>query len=122
MEESHKLGKLLIKHNQIVPQSEKEKEKGRVGFSVYWKFITTAYGGALAQLIGGALAQLIVLAQVVFQVFQIGCNYWMAWASPVSASDPAPVRGSTLIIVYVSLAAGSALCILARGLLLATVA
>ncbi|PWA86308.1 multidrug resistance-associated protein 3 [Artemisia annua] len=93
---------------------EEEREKGRVGFSVYWKYITTAYGGALAPL--------IVLAQVVFQVLQIGSNYWMAWASPVSASDPAPVEGSTLIIVYVALAAGSAVCILARGLLLATVA
>nr|GEX66823.1 ABC transporter C family member 3-like [Tanacetum cinerariifolium] len=93
---------------------EEEREKGRVGFSVYWKYITTAYGGALAPL--------IVLAQVVFQVSQIGSNYWMAWASPVSASDPAPVEGSTLIIVYVALAAGSAVCILARGLLLATVA
>nr|GEW99871.1 multidrug resistance-associated protein 3 [Tanacetum cinerariifolium] len=56
----------------------------------------------------------IVLAQVIFQVFQIGSNYWMAWASPVSASDPTRVEGSTLIIVYVALAAGNALCILAR--------
>ena len=30
---------------------EEEREKGRVGFSVYWKYITTAYGGALAPLI-----------------------------------------------------------------------
>nr|XP_043628755.1 ABC transporter C family member 3-like [Erigeron canadensis] len=93
---------------------EEEREKGKVGFSVYWNYITTAYGGALAPL--------IVLAQVLFQVLQIGSNYWMAWASPVSASDPAPVTGSTLILVYVVLAAGCALCILARGLLLATVA
>nr|GFB44624.1 ABC transporter C family member 3-like [Tanacetum cinerariifolium] len=34
---------------QIV--QEEEREKGRVGFSVYWKYITTAYGGALAPLI-----------------------------------------------------------------------
>ncbi|XP_071733698.1 ABC transporter C family member 3-like [Rutidosis leptorrhynchoides] len=93
---------------------EEEREKGRVGFSVYWKYITTAYGGALAPF--------IVLAQVVFQTLQIGSNYWMALASPVSADDPAPVTGSTLIIVYVALSVGSALCILARGLLLATVA
>ncbi|GLT83648.1 hypothetical protein SLE2022_019250 [Rubroshorea leprosula] len=26
---------------------EEEREKGRVGFSIYWKYITTAYGGAL---------------------------------------------------------------------------
>ncbi|KAI3703062.1 hypothetical protein L6452_28817 [Arctium lappa] len=97
---------------QIV--QEEEREKGRVGFSVYWKYITTAFGGALAPF--------IILAQIVFQILQIGSTYWMAWASPVSASDPAPVTGSTLIIVYVALAVGCAFCILARGLLLATVA
>ncbi|KVD98125.1 ABC transporter, integral membrane type 1, partial [Cynara cardunculus var. scolymus] len=37
-------------------------------------------------------------------------------------SDPARVTGSTLIAVYVALAVGCALCILTRGLLLATVA
>ncbi|CAI9303495.1 unnamed protein product [Lactuca saligna] len=93
---------------------EEEREKGKVGFSVYWKYITTAYGGALAPF--------IVLSQIVFQILQIGSNYWMAWGSPVSESDPAPVNGSTLIMVYVILAVGCALCILARGLLLATVA
>ncbi|KAI3496836.1 hypothetical protein L1887_39214 [Cichorium endivia] len=93
---------------------EEEREKGKVGFSVYWKYITTAYGGALAPF--------IVLAQVLFESLQIGSNYWMAWGSPVSESDPAPVTGSTLIMVYVALAFGCALCILARGLLLATVA
>ncbi|KAJ9552037.1 hypothetical protein OSB04_016082 [Centaurea solstitialis] len=93
---------------------EEEREKGRVGLSVYWKYITSAYRGALGLL--------IVLAQILFQILWIGSTYWMAWASPVSASDPAPVTGSTLIIVYVALAAGCALCILTRGLLLATAA
>ncbi|KAL8264260.1 hypothetical protein R6Q59_022390 [Mikania micrantha] len=93
---------------------EEEREKGRVGFSVYWKYITTAYGGALAPL--------ILLVVILFQTLQIGSNYWMAWASPVSANDPAPVSGSTLIIVYVALAAGCAICVLARGLLIATTA
>ncbi|KAM0029459.1 putative ABC-type xenobiotic transporter [Helianthus debilis subsp. tardiflorus] len=93
---------------------EEEREKGRVGFSVYWKYVTTAYGGALAPI--------ILLVVILFQVLQIGSNYWMAWASPVSASDPAPVTSSTLIIVYVALSAGCALCVLARGLLIATMA
>ncbi|CAJ2636041.1 unnamed protein product [Trifolium pratense] len=26
---------------------EEEREKGKVGFSVYWNYLTTAYGGAL---------------------------------------------------------------------------
>uniref|UniRef100_A0A5B7AW34 ABC-type xenobiotic transporter n=1 Tax=Davidia involucrata TaxID=16924 RepID=A0A5B7AW34_DAVIN len=91
---------------------EEEREKGRVGFSIYWKCITTAYGGALVPF--------ILLAQVVFQIFQIGSNYWMAWASPVSKDVAPAVGGSTLMIVYVALAIGSAFCILARSLLLVT--
>ncbi|PWA97916.1 multidrug resistance-associated protein 3 [Artemisia annua] len=93
---------------------EEERVQGRVGFSVYWTYLTTAYGGALVPF--------ILFAQVIFQVLQIGSNYWMAWASPVSASDPSPVTGSTLIIVYVALVFGCSLCILARGLMVATVA
>ncbi|KAJ6833374.1 ABC transporter C family member 3 [Iris pallida] len=91
---------------------EEEREKGRVGFWVYWKYITTAYKGALVPL--------ILLAQVLFQLLQIGSNYWMAWAAPVSKDMEPPVDGSTLIYVYVLLALGSSLCILARALLLAT--
>ncbi|GJZ81678.1 ABC transporter C family member 3-like protein [Tanacetum coccineum] len=80
----------------------------------YWKYITTTYGGALVPF--------IVLEQIAFQVLQIRSTYWMAWASPVLATDPAPVTGTTLIIVYVALAVRCALCILGRGLLLSKVA
>ncbi|CAK9166892.1 unnamed protein product [Ilex paraguariensis] len=91
---------------------EEEREKGRVGFSVYWKYITTAYGGALVPF--------ILLAQFFFQLFQIGSNYWMAWATPVSSNVPPPVGSSTLLIVYVALAIGSSFCVLSRALLLVT--
>ncbi|KAL3503595.1 hypothetical protein ACH5RR_038044 [Cinchona calisaya] len=92
---------------------EEEREKGKVGFPVYWKYITTAYGGTLVPF--------ILLAQILFQVLQIGSNYWMSWATPVSEDVAPRVTGSTLIIVYVSLAIGSSFCILIRSLLLATV-
>ncbi|KAK4714982.1 hypothetical protein R3W88_020889 [Solanum pinnatisectum] len=95
---------------QIV--QEEEREKGGVGFSVYWKYITTAYGGALVPI--------VLLAQTGFQLLQIGSNYWMAWATPVSKNDPSPVGSSTLIIVYVALGIASALCIFARSMLLVT--
>ncbi|KAF9610290.1 hypothetical protein IFM89_021851 [Coptis chinensis] len=91
---------------------EEEREKGRVGLRVYWKFITTAYGGALVPF--------ILLSQVLFQMLQIGSNYWMAWATPVSEDVKAPVKGSTMIIVYVALAIGSSFCILVRSVLLVT--
>ncbi|KAG6524045.1 hypothetical protein ZIOFF_013935 [Zingiber officinale] len=89
---------------------EEEREKGRVGFWVYWKYVTMAYGGA----------HLILLAQVLLQVFQIGSNYWMAWAAPVSEDEQPPVTGSMLIYVYVALAVGSSFCILMRAMLLVT--
>ncbi|XP_050216935.1 ABC transporter C family member 3-like [Mercurialis annua] len=91
---------------------EEEREKGRVGFPVYWKYLTTAYGGALVPF--------ILLAQILFQVLQIGSNYWMAWATPVSLDEKPTVSGSTLILVYVALAIGSSFCILARSTLLVT--
>ncbi|KAI3830551.1 hypothetical protein MKW98_030714 [Papaver atlanticum] len=100
----------------VVPQGqlveEEEREKGKVGFWVYWKYITTAYGGALVPF--------ILLAQVIFQLLQIGSNYWMAWATPISKDVEPPVKGSTLILVYVVLAVGSSLCILVRAALLVT--
>ena len=91
---------------------EEEREKGKVGFWVYWKYITTAYGGALVPL--------IILAQILFQLLQIGSNYWMAWASPVSEDDEAAVGGTTLILVYVALAIGSSFCVLAIDTLVVT--
>ncbi|KAH1083796.1 hypothetical protein J1N35_023557 [Gossypium stocksii] len=91
---------------------EEEREKGQVGFSVYWKYITTAYGGALVPL--------ILLAQILFQIFQIGSNYWMAWASPVSADIKPPVGSFTLIMVYLALAIASAICVFARSMFLGT--
>ncbi|KAI3456831.1 hypothetical protein Pfo_013494 [Paulownia fortunei] len=92
---------------------EEEREKGNVGLSVYWKYITTAYGGLIAPF--------AVLAQVLFQILQIGSNYWMAWATPVSKDVAPHVGGSTLILVYVALSVGSAFCIFGRALLIATI-
>jgi ABC-type bacteriocin/lantibiotic exporter with double-glycine peptidase domain len=91
---------------------EEEREKGRVGFWVYWKYLTLAYKGALVPL--------VLLAQMLFQVIQIASNYWMAWAAPVSKDVEPPVSMPTLLSVYVMLALGSSLCILVRSLLLAT--
>ncbi|KAL3599623.1 hypothetical protein D5086_007541 [Populus alba] len=89
---------------------EEEREKGSVGFQIYWKYITTAYRGALMPF--------ILLAQLLFQILQIGSTYWMAWATPVSKDVKPVVSGSRLLIVYVSLVIGSSFCILARAMLL----
>ncbi|CAK7324535.1 unnamed protein product [Dovyalis caffra] len=91
---------------------EEEREKGSVGFPIYWKYITTAYGGALVPF--------ILSAQILFQILQIGSNYWMALATPASKDVKPVVSGSTLIIVYLLLAIGSSICILVRAMLHAT--
>jgi len=91
---------------------EEEREKGKVGFLVYWKYITTAYGGAMVPF--------ILLAQILFQALQIGSNYWMAWATPISTHVQPRVEGMTLIGVYVSLAVASSFCVLVRAMLLVT--
>lgn len=91
---------------------EEERAKGSVALDVYWKYITLAYGGALVPF--------ILLGQILFQLLQIGSNYWMAWATPISEDVQAPVKLSTLMIVYVALAFGSSLCILLRATLLVT--
>ncbi|KAL9444634.1 hypothetical protein AB3S75_017759 [Citrus x aurantiifolia] len=89
-----------------------EREKGKVEFSVYWKYITAAYGGVLVPF--------ILLAQTLFQILQIASNYWITWATPASKDIKPRVTGSMLLIVFVALAFGSSFCILARSTLLAT--
>lgn len=108
--------KPLEEANTTIPKGqlvqEEEREKGKVGFWVYWKYMTMAYKGALVPL--------VLLAQISFQVIQIASKYWMAWASPMSEDMAAAVSSMTLISVFVALAFGSGLCILARSLLLVT--
>ncbi|TKV99241.2 hypothetical protein SEVIR_8G030300v4 [Setaria viridis] len=94
----------IVQNGQLV---EEEREKGRVGFIVYWKYITMAYNGALVPL--------ILLAQIIFQVLQIGSNFWMAWAAPVSKDVDPPVSSLLMVNVYVALALVSSLCIFIRS-------
>ncbi|XP_071727296.1 ABC transporter C family member 3-like isoform X2 [Rutidosis leptorrhynchoides] len=97
--------------NRQIVQNE-EREKGSVGFVIYWKYITSYYKGALVPC--------ILLAAIIFELLQVAGNYWLAWASPVSADDVAPVKGPTLIIVFVGLAFGSMICIFLRAMCLTT--
>jgi hypothetical protein len=89
---------------------DEERESGRVGFWVYRKYLTLAYGGALVPF--------VLLAQILFEVLHIASNYWMAWAAPASKDAEPPVSLYRLIYVYVALALGSSLCTLVRALFL----
>ncbi|KAH9804136.1 ABC transporter C family member 3 [Citrus sinensis] len=108
--QNDKADEVAVSKGQLV--QEEEREKGKVGFSVYWKYITTAFGGALVPF--------ILLAQTLFQILQIASNYWIVWATPGTKDVKPVVTGSTLLIVYVALAVGSSFCVLARSTLLAT--
>ncbi|XP_065040030.1 ABC transporter C family member 7-like isoform X4 [Musa acuminata AAA Group] len=62
---------------------EEERETGKVGFLIYWRYITMAYKGALVLL--------ILFSQILFQILQICSNYWMALESPLSDDLEPPV-------------------------------
>ncbi|KAL5165296.1 ABC transporter C family member 3 [Glycine soja] len=88
---------------------EEEREKGRVGFNVYWKYITTAYGGALVPF--------ILLSTILIVAFQIASNYWMILATPMSATAEPDIGSFKLMVVYVALAIGSSIFTFARAFL-----
>ncbi|KAI5056210.1 hypothetical protein GOP47_0029731 [Adiantum capillus-veneris] len=90
---------------------EEEREMGKVRPAVYWSLATAVYGGALVPF--------LLLAQILFQALQIASNYWMAWATSANLKESSKVSSKVLLGIYLGLAAASALCILARVLLLA---
>eukprot|EP01018_Ginkgo_biloba_P024389 Gb_38867 [translate_table: standard] len=107
---NHKASEMDTDSKKAQLVQEEEREKGRVSMHVYWLYITAAYKGALIPI--------IIMAQIVFQLLQIGSNYWMAWASPTTEVKRSRVSNSLLILVYVALALGSSLCVLVRAMLL----
>ncbi|XP_042486788.1 ABC transporter C family member 3-like [Macadamia integrifolia] len=92
---------------------EKKRDKGRVGLSIYCKYVTAAYKGVFVPL--------ILLVQVLFQLLLIVSSYWMVWATPISEDVQPHVRGSTIIFIYMALILGSSLCILVRSILIITI-
>ncbi|RZB51172.1 ABC transporter C family member 3 isoform C, partial [Glycine soja] len=88
---------------------EEEREKGRVGFNVYWKYITTAYGGALVPF--------KLLSTILTVAFQIASNYWMILATPMSATAEPDIGSFKLMVFYVALAIGSSIFTFARAFL-----
>ncbi|CAL9753208.1 unnamed protein product [Musa acuminata subsp. burmannicoides] len=89
---------------------DEEREKGSVSKDVYWAYLTAVQGGAMVPI--------IVLAHSIFQILQVGSNYWMAWASPSSATTESAVGLKFLFLVYVLLSVGCSLCSLIRATIL----
>ncbi|KAF9625861.1 hypothetical protein IFM89_027638 [Coptis chinensis] len=92
---------------------DEEREKGSIGRDVYLAYLTAVRGGLLVPF--------IILAQLLFQLLQIGSNIWMAWASPLSTGSEPEMGMSYLFLVYILLSVGSSLCVLVRATLIAVV-
>ncbi|CAN6241978.1 unnamed protein product [Urochloa humidicola] len=88
---------------------DEEREKGGIGKKVYWRYLRTVHGGALVPI--------TIAAQLLFQIFQVASNYWMAWASPPSSATNPTIGLGLLFSVYIALSMGSALCIFTRSML-----
>ncbi|WJX31534.1 Canalicular multispecific organic anion transporter 2 [Trifolium repens] len=106
-DQNSKLDDTVEPKGQLV--QDEEREKGIIGLKVFWTYITIAYGGALVPF--------IFLSQILTVVLQIASNYWMALATPVSATAEPDIGSLTLMVVYVSLAIGSSFATLARTVL-----
>ncbi|XAR64442.1 Xenobiotic-transporting ATPase [Bertholletia excelsa] len=89
---------------------EEETETGRVKWHVYSTLITSAYKGALVPI--------VLLCQVFFQGLQISSNYWIAWAT----DEKSKVSKEKMIWVFVLMSGVSSIFILARAVLLSTIA
>ncbi|KAL3687431.1 hypothetical protein R1sor_013740 [Riccia sorocarpa] len=92
-------------------EQQRRTDNGRLG-------IYLSYLRAVSH---GAYIPVIVLVQIIFQVLQIGSNYWMAWATPAAAADEQKVNNLTLILVYVLLASGSSIFVFCRAMLVSVV-
>ncbi|OIW00626.1 hypothetical protein TanjilG_09107 [Lupinus angustifolius] len=88
---------------------EEEAETGRVKWSVYSTFVTCAYRGAFVPA--------IIVCQILFQVLQMGSNYWISWASEQDSVSKGKLMGTFML-----LSSGSSIFILGRTVLMTTVA
>lgn len=104
--ESQESGKV----NPSEKSQEEETETGRVKWSVYYTFITCAYGGGLVPF--------TLLCHSIFYGLQIASNYWVAWAS----DEKRNISSKQMIFVFALLSGGSSFFILGRTLLLSTIA
>ncbi|KAL5712874.1 hypothetical protein ACHQM5_014998 [Ranunculus cassubicifolius] len=105
-------GENILLENEAQLVQEEEREKGRVGIKVYWKYMTTYKG---------ALVIVILVVQTLSQLLQIKSDFWMATGTAVSKDDTSSVKASTLILVYTALTLSSCIFVFVRAILIGTV-
>ncbi|CAI5518441.1 unnamed protein product [Closterium sp. Naga37s-1] len=89
-----------------VASGAEDRQFGRVNAEVYRAYLTRAYGGSMVPI--------IVASQVLFQVLQIGANWWLA--REVQPLHPAVLTWPD-VRAYASLAIGSGLFVILRAFL-----
>ncbi|KAL4573872.1 hypothetical protein LXL04_020693 [Taraxacum kok-saghyz] len=104
----HEPSRTRVGSIDTIPQEE--SQSGRVKFTVYSTFITSACKGALVPV--------ILVCHILFLALQMGSNYWMAWAT----EDEGRASSKTLIGIFVLLSGGSSVFILVRAFLLSVIA
>ena len=90
---------------------EEKRETGHVSWSVYWLYLTKAFGWKIVVV--------LLINQCLWQASLLGSNYWLADEIPKSSGET--VNNKTrFILVYVLLNVTSMLGLLARVLLTST--
>ncbi|VAH51711.1 unnamed protein product [Triticum turgidum subsp. durum] len=110
-ESAHDVSQVINEKGRLT--QDEEREKGGIGKTIYWAYLTAVHGGALAPM--------TVAAQSFFQIFQVAGNYWMAWACPPTSATTPRVGLGLLFFVYIVLSIGSALCVFGRSMLVSLV-
>lgn len=90
---------------------DEQREVGRVSWSVYWLYMTKAYGPSC-----------VVLAffiQVIWQSSMLSSDYWLAYET--SDAREGGFNPHTLIQVYAALCLGVLCCTIIRTLIIITV-
>ncbi|KAH7372587.1 hypothetical protein KP509_17G011900 [Ceratopteris richardii] len=85
---------------------DEKREAGRVGWDVYWKYLTSAYGAWFMFL--------ILAVQVVAQALSLCTDFWLSHETSLVSFN-----GGILILVYALLSMGSWVLTFARAFLTA---
>ncbi|KAH7366157.1 hypothetical protein KP509_18G065700 [Ceratopteris richardii] len=89
---------------------EEQKEKGRVSWSIYWLYLTSAFGWATVAI--------LLLNQSSWQAFLLASDYWLAGEIPEDSSQS--INKNKFIIVYVLLNFAAWIGVLIRVVVVAT--
>ena len=110
MEAQDENSSLTLGNGDLMRTQEEESQTGRVKWSVYSTFITSAYKGTLVPV--------VLLCQVFFQILQMGSNYWISWAT----EEEGKVSREQLIGIFILMSGVSSVFILGRAIVMATIA